>query len=100
MPAHVELTECDKKQLLDGGGLAPCKIKDKQRESKAFYDFILKNSEEKLEDLFKSDDGRNRFCDIFGEYFFSMRVQTKEGDVRRPKEDYASKLKSSIKTDY
>ena len=94
MPIHVALTFQDEKQMEGGGGLAPQTIKDKEREAKAFYDF-MESKNKIVEDLLKTEEGRKTFTELFSKYFFSMRVRD---GTTRPNEGYASKLKSAIKT--
>ena len=45
--------------------------------------------------MLKSEEGRKSFTELFGKYFFSMRVRD---DTTCPKEGYASRLKNTIKT--
>ena len=48
-----------------------------------------------LVELLKSEEGRKSFTELFGKYFFSMRVRD---GTTCPQEGYASRLKNTIKT--
>ena len=94
MPTNVELSPEEEEQFEKGGGLKKRTLEDRAREVGAFYSYFDGKADgEKIEDLIKNEDGREEFSKIFSSYFWSMKVESGQ----RPKKNYASKLKTSIK---
>ena len=94
MPTNVELSPEEEEQFEKGGGLKKRTLEDRAREVGAFYSYFDGKADgEKIEDLIKNEDGREEFSKIFSSYFRSMKVESGQ----RPKKNYASILKTSIK---
>ena len=94
MPSHRELSAAEEEEFEKGGGLKKKTLEDRAREGVAFYEFFDSKAEgEKIEDLVKTELGRETLSKIFSSYFFSMEVEGGE----RPKKNYANKIRSHIK---
>ena len=94
MPTNVELSPEEEEMFEKGGGLKKRTLVDRAREGGAFYEYFEEKADgDKIEDLAKNEDGREKINKIFSSYFWSMQVESGQ----RPKKNYASKLKTSIK---
>ena len=95
MPSHRELTAEEEAEFEEGGGLKKRTRVDRKREADSFYKYFEEVAEEgeNLKELAETEDGREKISKIFSNYFYSMQVESGE----RPKKNYASKLRTSIK---
>ena len=94
MPSHRELSAQEEEEFDKGGGLKKKTLEDRAREGAAFQEFFTDKSDgDKLEDLIKTEQGREKISKIFTSYFFSMEVEGGE----RPKKNYACKIRSHLK---
>ena len=76
------------------GGLKERTLYDRAREVGAFHGYFEEKADgDKIADLVKNEYGREKISKIFSSYFWSMQVESRQ----RPKKNYASKLKTSIK---
>ena len=94
MPSHRTISPEEEEQFEQGGGLKKKTLEDRAREGAAFHEFFRSKSDsDTLEDLVKTEAGRETISKIFSSYFFSMEVEGGE----RPKKNYACKIRSNIK---
>ena len=94
MPSHRIISDAEQEEFESGGGLKKETMEDRVREGKVFYKYVEDKADGvSIEDLIKTEEGRDRLNKIFSNYFLSMQV--KSGD--RPKKNYANKIRSHIK---
>ena len=100
MPKNVEVAAEDIERLEEGGGLAKTTLKDRERHYRTFLEFLSKETggDGNLEDMLKSEEGRDELSNVIGRFFFTMRVDaTDDGQEKLPKRKYAEKVRSSVK---
>ena len=97
MPFAVEVGEQELKEYEEGGGLAKETLATRKRHFDYFLEYLKTQTDEDIETLLKSSKGREKFTDIFGKMFLTMRVKLTDGKSRVPKYSYAEKMKSNIK---
>ena len=84
-------------QLEEFGGLEAETVKTRDTNYMWFVKYVESEGFEFVE-LFASEDGREKFGDVFSRFFFSLRVKCKDdGKEKLPKKAYAEKIKSNIK---
>ena len=95
MPSHREMTVEEEEEFEEGGGLKKRTKMDRKREADSFYKYFAEMAEEgeNMKQLAVTEVGREKISKIFSNYFYTMRVESGE----RPKKNYASKLRTSIK---
>ena len=93
MPSNVSLTEEEEEFFENGGGLKKETLRDRKLHACSFYEYFKKQTDQKIDDLEKNDEGREKISKIFSNYFWSMWV----AGGSRPKTLYASKIRSHIR---
>ena len=97
MPTHIVIDDEDLEWLEEFGGLEAETVKTRETNYNWFVKYVESDGFQ-LEELFSSEDGRDKFCDLFSRFFFSLRVKSKDdGTEKLPKKAYAEKIKSNIK---
>ena len=97
MPTHIVIDDEDLERLEEFGGLEAETVKTRETNYNWFVKYVESDGFQ-LEELFSSEDGRDKFCDLFSCFFFSLRVKSKDdGTEKLPKKAYAEKIKSNIK---
>ena len=97
MPTHIVIDDEDLERLEEFGGLEAETVKTRETNYNWFVKYVESDGFQ-LEELFSSEDGRDKFCDLFSRFFFSLRVKSKDdGTEKLPKKAYAEKIKSNIK---
>ena len=82
MPFNVQISEEEKEKLLEGGGLKPSTIQDRERIYKNFELYVAENAGGKgVGDLVSSESAEDldKLSDCFSDYFFTIRVPDKDG---------------------
>ena len=83
MPSHRELSAAEEDEFEKGGGLKKKTLEDRAREGVAFYEFFDSKAEgEKIEDLVKTELGRETLSKIFSSYFSQWRWKGVRGPRR------------------
>ena len=97
MPRNVLIDDEELERLEEYGGLEAETVKTRDTNYMWFVKYVESEGFEFVE-LFASEDGREKFCDVFSRFFFSLRVNCRDdGKEKMPKKAYAEKIKSNIK---
>ena len=97
MPTHIVIDDEELERLEEFGGLESETVKTRETNYNWFVKYVESDGFE-LAELFASEDGREKFCDVFSRFFFSLHVICiDEGKEKMPKKAYAEKIKSNIK---
>ena len=97
MPRNIVIDDEELERLEEYGGLEAETVKTRDTNYMWFVKYVESEGFEFVE-LFASEDGREKFCDVFSRFFFSLRVNcSDDGKEKMPKKGYAEKIKSNIK---
>ena len=98
MPSNVIVEEEELTAFEEGGGLQKRTLEERARHMEHFQSFYDSECKEAMNVLFESAEGRDKFSNILGKFFITLRVSLKDGSGQGlPKKNYAEKIRSSIK---
>ena len=77
MPINIVIDDEELEWLEEFGGLEAETVKTRETNYMWFVKYVESEGFEFVE-LFASEDGREKFCDVFSRFFFSLRVNCRD----------------------
>ena len=97
MVHHIVLDESELENFQEGGGLEKDTINTRKKIYTNFETFMQSKGSKDIGVMFETAEGCQKFTDLLGEYFITMRVKKKDGSILMPKRGYAEKIRSNLK---